>query len=66
MEQIVFYPDIKKDDLSNGCISEIGWNEMHHTLEKVFKIKKGERLVGITVTDRGIRGKIFTDFIPNK
>jgi hypothetical protein len=62
--KIIFYPGVDKEkledreDLETGLISEISWQRMHDYLEKAFAIKEHERLVGITVTEYGIKAKI--------
>ena len=53
-----FYPGIDIKDLETGTISEIGWQRLHPFLEQAFSINGNEMLVGITVTDTGIKAKI--------
>lgn len=56
--QVVFYPDVSKSELDGtGTVSEIGWQRLHSFLEKAFELREGERLVGITVTEAGIKAK---------
>ncbi len=61
--QQTFYPGISKTDLESGTISEIGWQTLHKYLEQAFQITGKERLVGITVTEAGIKAKIQYDKI---
>jgi hypothetical protein len=63
MEPIIihFYPDVDPKNLP-GTVSEIGWQRLHDHLESAFKIRDGEMLVGITVTQAGIKGHF--DFKP--
>ena len=58
--RISFYPGVNKSELDSGVISEISWQRLHPFLEQAFTIRKGERLVGITITAAGIRAKFET------
>lgn len=55
---ISFYPDVKESDLESGTISEIDWQKLKPFFEKAFCMRDNEMLVGITVTESGIRARI--------
>ena len=55
--QATFYPGISKNDLESGAMSEISWQRLHPFLEQAFNIREGEKLVGITVTEYGVKAK---------
>lgn len=64
--QATFYPGVDKKDLEWGTISEISWQQLRDHLGKAFAIKPNERLVGITVSEYGIKAKIqYTDTTEN-
>lgn len=56
--QVKFYPHVDKKDLESGTICELSWQTLHKDLQKAFAIKDNESLVGITVTESGIKAKI--------
>ncbi len=56
--QQTFYPGVDKKDLETGTVSEISWQRLHEHLEKAFNIASNEKLVGITVTELGVKAKI--------
>lgn len=58
--QTTFYPDVDKNDLESGLISEISWQRLVTYLDAAFFIKPNERIAGITVTELGIKAKIET------
>lgn len=58
--QITFYPDVDKKDLEDGLMAETSWQRLLPHLAQCFGIKPNERLLGITVTEAGIKGKIET------
>jgi hypothetical protein len=62
--QATFYPGVNKSDLEAGRISEISWQRMSEHLDKIFAVKENERLVGVTVTEYGIKAKI--EIVENK
>lgn len=60
--QQTFYPDVDKGDLEYGTMNEISWQRLHQYLEQAVALKPNERLVGITVSEYGVKAKIeFTD-----
>jgi len=60
--QAKFYPDVDIKDLECGVISEISWQRLEPFLSQAFAISNNEQLVGITVTESGIKAKIrYTD-----
>lgn len=60
--QAKFYPDVDIKELDWGTISELSWQRLEPYLSQAFAIRDNEQLVGITVTESGIRGKIrYTD-----
>lgn len=64
--QATFYPGVNKNDLETGTMSEISWQRLHDYLEQAFAIKPNEKLVGITVSEYGIKAKIeYTDATEN-
>lgn len=56
--QVTFYPGVDKNDLESGRMSEISWQRLSDWLDKAFAIKDNEKLVGITVTEYGVKAKI--------
>lgn len=55
---IKFYPDVDMKDIDNGGVmSEISWQRLHTHLEKAFNVRENERLIGITVTELGVKAK---------
>jgi hypothetical protein len=57
MIKVTFYPDVDKNELDSGLCNEISWNTIHPHLKDIFGVLPGERLVGITVTEYGIKAK---------
>lgn len=53
---ITFYPDVEKTSIGSGTCSEISWQKLHEHLEKAFELRKNEKLIGIEVTEAGIKG----------
>lgn len=60
MIQVTFYPDVDKNQLGSGVMSEISWQRLHTYLEQAFAVRDGERLIGITVTETGIKANFDT------
>lgn len=56
--QILYARNADDKDLESGLMSSISWQRMKPLLEKEFGINGREILVGITVTNEGIKGKI--------
>ncbi len=57
MIKVTFYPDVNKNDLDSGVCNEVSWNTIHPCLKDMFGVLPSERLVGITVTEYGIKAK---------
>lgn len=60
MIKVTFYPDVNKNELNSGVINELSWNTLHPHLENIFGVTGDERLVGITVSEYGIKAKFET------
>jgi len=58
--QVTFYPGVDKKSLDEGFCSEISWQRMSEHLDEIFKVRENEKLVGITVTEYGIKAKFET------
>lgn len=56
--KIRFYPHVDIKDIDSGLTSFIGWQRLQEYLLPAFDIKENERLVGISVTESGIKAKI--------
>ncbi len=58
--KITFYPDVDKSNLDSGIISEISWQRLKPYLDQAFGVDSREKLIGITVTESGIKAKFET------
>lgn len=59
--KITFYPGVDKTDLNSGVLSEISWQRLLPYLEEVFYVNDNEKIIGITVSEYGIKAKFETN-----
>jgi hypothetical protein len=64
--QLPLLPDVTKESLESGTVSQITWQGLHEQglLNKIFHVKFNERIRGIVITDEGIKANIET--LPQK
>lgn len=59
--KVTFYPHVDKNDLDSGVMSEISWQRLFPFLEQAFAVRTGEKLLGITISEYGIKAKFETN-----
>lgn len=47
-----------KTDLESGMMSSLSWHNLKKYLDIAFRLNENEEIVGITITEDGIKAKI--------
>ena len=59
--KVTFFPGVDKNDLDSGVMSEISWQRLLPFLEQAFVIRENEKILGITISEYGIKAKFQTN-----
>ena len=59
--KVIFFPNVDKNDLDSGVMSEISWQRLLPFLEQAFAVKEDEEILGITISEYGVKAKFQTN-----